>query len=378
MRCVDLHRECNSTTRVSQDIFSISGHGWPHKGMRQPLYNTKTILFWNSYFGKEDYDFGLGHSMFAEYNCTVPYCRTTADRSEFPVADAVLFHMRDEDLLQHPERVPKRAHPKQIYIFYNFEAPIRTKVGLLNAFNDVFNLTMSYRHDADVAAPAWTPVKIEKTTESTGITLNDVRKKTRTAVWFISACRKAGSRRWDYAMELRKYIDIDIYGACGNFSCLKSQEMKCLRDAGRTHRFYFAFENAFCKDYRTEKTYRAWLGNMIPVVLGNYWATALPPKSWLDVSDFGTPRNLARKMKYLAKNDEEYLRYFDFRKTYKIITRVHDKGFCRLCEILHDTGYKYKSRFDVYQWWVEEGNCLGLHDVSVRLGLNAPLSYSGK
>ncbi len=311
----------------------------------------------------------MGHSIFVDSNCPVSFCRTTANRSEFPVADAVVFHMMDNDFLQYPERLPKRAYPKQIFIFYNFEAPIRTDVRLLNAFNDVFNLTMSYRHDADVSAPPWMAHKTDKTTNLTGITLRNVRRKKRNAVWFVSACHRQGSRRWDYVMELRKYIDIDIYGACGNFSCPKSEGIRCVIEAGRTYRFYLAFENAFCKDYLTEKAHKAWVGNMIPVVLGNY-DSALPPKAWLDVSDYASTQNLARKMTFLAENDKEYLSYFDFRKTYEIRPRVRDKGFCHLCKILHDTEYKYKSRFDVYRWWVEEGNCLGLHDVSVRLGLN--------
>ncbi len=337
-----------------------------------PEERIKTILFWNSFFSRKDYGFGLGRQKFQQCKCPESRCQTTTDKSLFPTADAVIFHSRDPYFLAHPEELPMRSNPGQIYIFYNFEAPMRSGERLKN-YTDVFNLTMTYREDSDIAVPLWNLVKRTEPKTNSGIGKSDLGEKTRTAVWFISNCEKDGSRRWQYAMKLSQYIDLDIYGTCGNLSCPKSKAdhsvaHDCFRMAGKTHRFYLAFENAFCRDYRTEKIIIAWTYKMIPVVLGGF-GSLLPPKSALDVTDFNGPKELARKMKYLQNHDKKYLKYFEFNKYYINEGRGCDKGFCRLCEILHNPDYRYHSGLDVYQWWVEGGRCLEEDDAARVLGL---------
>ena len=285
-----------------------------------------------------------------------------------------MFHTRDPYFLANPGKLPQRGHAKQVYVFYNFEAPLRTGEDL-KAFSDVFNLTMTYRRDSDIPEPSWGVVEKRNPKGYQPPTLKKVRQKKRTAVWFISGCEKDGSRRWEYAMELAKHIDLDIYGACGNLSCPKSKTdrsitRKCFGEVDRTHRFYLAFENAFCKDYVTEKPIIAFHTSMIPVLLGALpYHKILPPLAAIDVADFVGPRALAKHLNYLTENDEEYLKYFEFRKRYKIVGRGCSRGFCRLCQILHDPNYPYRSNFNAYDWWVRDARCLDRKQADRKLGL---------
>jgi hypothetical protein len=42
----------------------------------------------------------------------------------------------------------------------------------------------------------------------------NIKKKTKLSAWLVSNC-KTHSEREEYAKELQKYINIDVYGACG-------------------------------------------------------------------------------------------------------------------------------------------------------------------
>jgi len=42
--------------------------------------------------------------------------------------------------------------------------------------------------------------------------------KRRLVAWFVSHC-ETSSRREKYVEELRKYVDVDIYGKCGSLNC---------------------------------------------------------------------------------------------------------------------------------------------------------------
>ena len=55
----------------------------------------KLILFWTTFYGHVDFEFGLGRRPFEEHRCSVTNCETTADRSRLGQADVVVFHLRN-------------------------------------------------------------------------------------------------------------------------------------------------------------------------------------------------------------------------------------------------------------------------------------------
>lgn len=77
--------------------------------------------------------------------------------------------------------------------------------------------------------------------------------------WFVSNCHPR-NQRMHYARELSKYIQVDIYGACGSLRCPRSQSQTCFDMLDEDYKFYLAFENSNCKDYITEKFFVNGLG----------------------------------------------------------------------------------------------------------------------
>lgn len=61
--------------------------------------------------------------------------------------------------------------------------------------------------------------------------------KTKKVAWFVSNC-SARNKRLQYAQELSKYIQVDIYGACGTFKCSRSNADKCFDILDRDYKFY--------------------------------------------------------------------------------------------------------------------------------------------
>jgi alpha-1,3-fucosyltransferase len=92
-----------------------------------------------------------------------------------------------------------------------------------------------------------------------------------------------------------------------------------------------------CEDYITEKFYEAFKLDLIPVAFGsaNYNLFA-PPKSFIDANQFATVKELAEYLKFLKENPEEYVKFFWWRKFYKVNEREFGL-FCNLCEKLHET-----------------------------------------
>ena len=68
----------------------------------------------------------------------------------------------------------------------------------------------------------------------------------------VSNCQ-ASNNRMKYVRELKKYIQVDIYGSCGTFAC--PEDSDCFDQLKAEYKFYLAFENSNCRDYITEKFY---------------------------------------------------------------------------------------------------------------------------
>ncbi len=124
-----------------------------------------------------------------------------------------------------------------------------------------------------------------------------------------------------------RYIPVDVYGKCGEFSCAVASSSSvssdndidssrnsdggwdCFGTAQRKYKFLLAFEDAVCKDYVTETFFSPFndddANNVVPVVLGgaNYSALGAPPHSYIDSADFKGPKQLAHFLKLLDADD---------------------------------------------------------------------------
>lgn len=125
----------------------------------------------------------------------------------------------------------------------------------------------------------------------------------------------------------------------------------------KIYRFYASFENTICKDYITEKVHKALLKNIVPVIFGgSELENFIPPKSYINVRDFESVKDLAEYLIYLSKNPEEYIKYFWWKQYY--VLKHFNINFCELCEFLHEhqgvTAKVYKKfrRFVEHFYWI--------------------------
>ena len=215
----------------------------------------------------------------------------------------------------------------------------------------VQTLTMTHRADSDIPAPYFSiEKKGDKRKQMLRDNFNFAAGKSKKIAWVVSRCQTR-SEREIYVKELRKYIEIDIYGKCGNFTCFP-----CWSRLNATYKFYLAFENNFCIDYYTEKVGRTLsLGGMIPVVMGgaNY-SKFLPPYSYIDAMDFASPRALAEYLHELDNNDTLYNEYFKWLWHYNVFNpNLH----CALCAYLHTNRDEIKVYDNIKTWYDPATRC---------------------
>ena len=198
--------------------------------------------------------------------CPHTNCFLTRDKSEMKSSDVVLFHA--SDIPTHP---PQKALG-QIWGYFNLESPPLTP-RVPDSYRKTFNWTLTYRRDSDVPVfYAQVNRKQKQFDSNIGVShnvTNVAHKPKKLAVWMVSNCNSQ-SKRAKYVDELKKYIPIDIYGACGDKKCPKDKWGKCMNLIAEQYMFYLAFENGLCQDYVTEKFFKVLRFNTgaVPIVYG--------------------------------------------------------------------------------------------------------------
>uniref|UniRef100_A0A8C8S0L3 Fucosyltransferase n=1 Tax=Pelusios castaneus TaxID=367368 RepID=A0A8C8S0L3_9SAUR len=280
-----------------------------------------TILLWTWPFGQRT----------ALRKCSeffdIRDCHITANRSWYHKADAVIVHHRD--VCNNRESLPQGPRtPSQRWIWFNLESP--THSPNLGFMDHLFNLTMSYRRDSDIFTPyGWLEVLSQPQNFS-------IPAKSKLVAWAVSNWNPA-SHRVKYYGELKKYIQVDIYGS-HHMPLPRDKQLSTLSQ----YKFYLAFENAVHEDYITEKLWRNALDSgAVPVVLGpsreNY-ERFLPPDAFIHIDDFPTAQGLAQYLQELDKDQVRYTPYF---------WSFH---FCKACQALQVTE-RYQSIPALAKWF---------------------------
>ncbi|ELU10959.1 hypothetical protein CAPTEDRAFT_172884 [Capitella teleta] len=294
-----------------------------------------------------------GRTKFLSDECPVDNCRLTTNRSEQATAHAVLLQSgsSQEDMFEKP--------PGQIWILWLLESPMNT-IGYSHLGNRV-NWTATYRRDSTIVTPYEKFLSFANASAviRAGSSVNYAAGKTKMAAWFVSNCG-AKNQRWELVDELKQHFDVDIYGACGTFTCFRADKEKCFNMLSKDYKFYLSFENSNCRDYITEKFFwNALLNNVVPVVLGAHkedYIAAAPPNSFIHIEDFPTVKALADHLKELNTNDERYSEYFRWKGSGSFI---NTKFWCRLCTLLHTVPTEGKVTWyeNVDKWWKEARVC---------------------
>ncbi|KAK0096985.1 hypothetical protein PV326_003671 [Microctonus aethiopoides] len=324
----------------------------------------KTILYWNTMYVERHRDFMFGKGDVFK-NCKVPHCYATSYRYLLDSVinyDAILFHGIEMPLFN----LPRSRSPNQRYIYFSWESPLSRPLNSHDfaSWPNFYNWTMSYRLDSDIIRPYGVirdiitqeivfPPKNENdiiqwrnpnTTfyKPSDEVLSIIRDKGQVAAWFVSHCKTLSYR--EYLVDiLRKYFEVDIYGACGEYKCNRKNKQECYEIVEKDYFFYLSFENTLCKDYITEKVFYPMSKYVIPVVYGgaNY-SKILPPHSYINVDDFESAAELADYMIDLISKPYDYASYFWWKEYYQI-EDSNEYTLCDLCEKLHDSTMPKKS-----------------------------------
>jgi hypothetical protein len=260
--------------------------------------------------------------------CARP-CRLIRDPSQLPEADIVVYHI---PTLRGPITLHRR--PGQMLVGWSMESNVNYPLLADPLFMQQFDLTMTYRRDADIWTAYFGPDLAEPL-------LSSPRPKTEAApaVYFASNCHDRSGRN-AYIQELMTDLQVDSYGRClqnKTLSADRGRETK-LETMAR-YKFTLAFENSISEDYVTEKFFDPLIAGSVPVYLGapNVADFAPGERCFIDVQDFAGPRELADELQRLAGDNQRYDEYLawkerGFRREFlEMLEQLAVEPLCRLC-----------------------------------------------
>ena len=256
------------------------------------------------------------------HKCKLGSCLFTHSRTELdnPLTEGIMFYgsrINWKDL-------PLPRNPSHLWNLIHEESP---KNDLLLATPEAMSL---FNYTATCSRSSSYPL-VTQYLESIGHILTPVKypasEKSKNglglAMYLHSDCG-IPSDRDGYVTILMKYMKVDSYGKCLNNKKLPEHlldpvtgmDSPDLYDIIGKYKFVLSFENAICDDYITEKLWRTFKAGSVPVYKGSPSVMDWAPDqhSIILVDDFASPKELADYLKYLDENDEEYEKYFAYKK----------------------------------------------------------------
>ncbi|XP_046542442.1 alpha-(1,3)-fucosyltransferase fut-1-like [Haliotis rubra] len=271
--------------------------------------------------------------------CDVSQCTMSYNHHDIPTADAVLVNG-----INISDSSPPPRRQEQMFVFFSLEPPVYMNIS--TKWQHAFNWTITYRRDSDVWRP-YGELRRNRTKLSKKYFENILKKKTKAVAWFVSRC-VSQSKRERYVRELKKHIQVDIYGRCGPYKCGSN----CYQKLEQYH-FFLAFENSLCVDYVTEKFFKTFKYDVVPVVRGGANYSSLFGDGFLiNTADFRSVKKLGAYLSYLLTDEAEYLKILKEKQKYYV---AFPRPWCDLCEKLH-SAEKHSKRIDILSW-VGERSC---------------------
>ncbi|XP_053406190.1 glycoprotein 3-alpha-L-fucosyltransferase A-like isoform X2 [Mercenaria mercenaria] len=303
-------------------------------------------------------------------SCEFNNCVISDEKHCLERSDAVIFkgaHL--------PENYPFKRPHGQVWIFAEDESPFYYKEFgghyKNNFWKGAFNWTMTYnRNNTDIYLPngeIW-----KRKTDDNRNFLKIARSKTKDAIIITSRC-KSDSKRELVIKQLKKYIDIDILGRCGQkWKCgTMYVHDDCFNILNYSYRFYLAFENALCRGYTTEKFFENFNYDLLLVSragkINSSEAISMPEKVYIDSTDFKSIDELGKYLQRLALNDTEYARILRQKSQYYFpgFQEVYQRALCTICERMNRLEHYRQQITDLRQWVMSDKPCTNSDDIEI-------------
>jgi alpha-1,3-fucosyltransferase 10 len=283
------------------------------------------VLFLNSMWG--------AYPVVDVATCAVP-CAFSTDPADLGAADVVVVHLPTAPPLGDFEK-----RPGQTWVAWSMESDVTVPLMRDEQAMAIFDLEASYRRSADFWCPYFGPSSREDL-----LAAPQPKTAPYPVAHFQSNPYDRSGRTW-WLAELIRRIKVASYGAflptmpeAGTFKTREQRLAVCAR-----HKFTLAFENSISDDYVSNKLFEAWIAGSVPVYLGarNVAQFAPSKRSYVDVTDFDGPVELARYLNHLAGHDDEYEEYLEWKRTgpddsfLEMLASVDEDVFCRIVERVH-------------------------------------------
>jgi hypothetical protein len=294
------------------------------------------------------WDRPLGHPPEA---IPAPYELTT-DRSTANEAVAVVFHLPTLD----PARIRELTKKKgQLWVAWCLECEEHLPQMKDPRFMHRFDITMTYRLDADVAAPYLEPNFLELLRRPPAKKEGDK---------LVNAFVSSGynqSERIEFLLQLMPHIDVHSYGKVfrnRQMAIDRGQQTKLATIAA--YKFTLALENAIAKHYVTEKFYEPLIAGSVPVYLGapNIEDFAPGDNCFINAAEWKSPEALARYLIELSGDEDRYARYLEwktkpFRPEFSRLAELaKEHPFVRLCRKVEERLCPPHNGFALFsRWW---------------------------
>ncbi|XP_071356461.1 4-galactosyl-N-acetylglucosaminide 3-alpha-L-fucosyltransferase 9-like [Trachinotus anak] len=275
-------------------------------------------------------------------------CHLTDDRSMYSRAEAVLiFHRAISDDLSN---LPTSPRPRfQRWIWFNMDPPTNTRK--IEGIQGLFNLTLSYRKDADIHI-RWKLTAKKKPAEDFVLP-----KKERLLCWIVdnNDVNTTAVGKYSYYKELIKYIKVDVLYNSSAESFKGEDYFQMISSC----KFFLSFENSIHKDYITETFSGPLAVGTVPIVLGpprHNYEDFVPGTSFIHVNDFPDAMKLADLIIRLDEDNEAYMQYFNWRRFYTVRRHLTENyefalPICQACHYVH-MNKEYRAVPDLYKWFL--------------------------
>jgi len=243
-------------------------------------------------------------------NCPIPWKWVNNTKESDIIGLSVLDHLK---IIKNIENY-KYDKNRQKLILMSRESPINYNVMLTK--KKYFDYSMDFRLDSD-SPRIYIP--LSNFTKSPFPTAQKRENNRPLVAAFISNC-KAKNNRLEYLKELMKYMKVDSYGKClhnkdQSKNDIGRNNFETKMNIIRKYKFTLAFENSNYRDYVTEKFFQPLVEGSVPIYMGapniDYFA---PENSYIDIRKYKDPKELAKYLNYLDKNNTAYEQYLNWKK----------------------------------------------------------------